>query len=156
MSAIAIEWHPVKELLELLEVAESELGRNDGNVARAIGARGAEQSTRGFVKRSLFYLAKPDFLLRRIAGLWLQFNDQGAMHLRHLDERRAVIEVTGVPNPHRLFCATLTGWVEVMARAVGAVGSVVEHGECRARGQSKCLWYIKWDAASSENTYPAS
>lgn len=156
ISAISIDWQPMSELVELLEAIERQFGSGGEELSRAIGARAARQNTRGLVARSLFYLASPHYLLRRIASMWSQFNDQGGMHLRKLDERYALIEVTGVPTPHRLFCATLTGWVHVISEAVGATGSKVEHTKCRARGQTQCLWTIQWDATLAKDAHPHS
>lgn len=153
MGAISIDWMPMSELVEVLEQVETVFGKGGESASRAIGARSARQNTRGLVARSLFYLASPNFLLRRIASLWSQFNDQGGMHLRHLDERSASIEVTGVPKPHRLFCATLTGWIQVISEAVGATGAKVEHTRCRARGHNQCLWAIQWDATQARDAY---
>jgi hypothetical protein len=144
VTAIAIEWHPVAEFIQFMEVAERVLRARDGQLAREMGAHGARQNLRGVVKRSLFYLASPDYLLRRIAGLWQQFNDRGAMHLRHLDDKYGHLEVEGVPEPHRLFCATLTGWTEVVAEAVGLMQPRVTHAECRADGDARCLWHVTW------------
>ena len=156
VSAISIDWQPMSELVELLEAIEQQFGSGGDELSRAIGARSARQNTRGLVARSLFYLASPQYLLRRIASMWSQFNDQGGMHLRNLDERSALIEVTGVPTPHRLFCATLTGWVQVIAEAVGAKGCKVDHTKCRARGHGQCLWTIQWDATLAKDAHPHS
>jgi hypothetical protein len=144
VTAIAIEWHPLAEFIDFMEVAERVTRAKDGALAREMGANGARQNLKGVVKRSLFYLASPDYLLRRIAGLWQQFNDRGAMHLRHLDDRYGILEVEGVPEPHRLFCATLTGWTEVVAEAVGFIKPQVQHRECRASGDERCLWHVTW------------
>jgi hypothetical protein len=146
MSAIGIEWHPMEEFCELLEVSERVLGDRPGEVSRKIGTIGAKQNTRGLVKRGVFYVASPDFLLRRISSLWSQFNDKGSMRVLHVDDKYALLEVEGVPNPHALFCATLTGWTEVISEAVGLVNARVEHDHCRARGSTQCTWRITWNA----------
>lgn len=145
MTVLAIEWHPMAELVEFIEVAERTLRVPEGSAAREMGAHGARKNLSGVVKRSLLYLASPDYLLRRIAGLWLQFNDRGAMHMRHLDDKYGLLEVEGVPQPHKLFCATLTGWTEVVADAVGLVGPTVQHVECRATGGARCMWHCTWN-----------
>ena len=43
------------------------------------------------------------------------------------------------------FCATLTGWTEVVADAVGLVGPTVQHVECRATGGARCMWHCTWN-----------
>lgn len=151
MSAITIEWHPIGELYEVLEAIERTVGTGDGQTAFESGAYSARINTRGLMKRSLFYLANSEFLLRKISGLWTQFNEQGAMHLRHFDERKVTIELEGVPDPHRLLCASVTGWVQVVSEAVGAAGARSEHRVCRARGHQRCLYEVAWDARRGQN-----
>jgi hypothetical protein len=151
MSAITIEWHPIAEFYEMLEAIEQTVGAGDGRTAFESGAYSARINTRGLMKRSLFYLANAEFLLRKITALWSQFNEEGAMHLRHFDARRVTIELEGVPVPHKLLCASVTGWVQVVAEAVGAAGSRTEHSVCRARGAQSCLYEVRWDARRGEN-----
>jgi hypothetical protein len=146
MSAIAIEWHPFEEFMEFLEKTEAEVGIGNGRTARLSGAYSAQQNTRGAVKRSLFYLATPEFLMRRITSLWSQFNDTGAMQLLEFTERKIVIEVSGLTTPHKLLCESVTGWVEVVSDAMGARGSKATHPECRARGDKRCIFVVDWDA----------
>jgi hypothetical protein len=151
MTAIAIEWHPIAELYEWLEAIEAEVGIGDGGTAYHSGAFSARINTRGVMKRSLFYLSSPEYLLRRITGLWTQYNQGGTMHLRHFDDRKVVIELAGLPAPHRLLCSSITGWVHVTAEAVGARGARVEHAACRARGSSHCLYEVLWNAKHAQN-----
>lgn len=149
-SAIAINWHPLTELVEFLSVADAQLGRGDGKIAEEIGASAARSNMKGVFVRLLFYVAQPEFLMRRIAQIWRQFNDEGEMLLVAFDERAATIEVTGVPQPQRLFCATLTGWAREVARAMGASNPVVRHTECRARGGKRCVWQLRWSENVNE------
>lgn len=147
MSAIAIEWTPAEEFIELLEAIEKTVGSGSGQTARDSGSYSARHYTRGVVKRSLFYLASPEFLLRRIAGLWRQYNDAGELLLHQFTDRKVVIELARLPAPHRLLCASVTGWIEVMAEAVGAHGSKASHPSCRARGDLHCTFVVDWDAS---------
>jgi predicted hydrocarbon binding protein len=156
VTAISIEWHPVEELYEWLAAIESAVGFGDARTAYESGAYSARLNTRGVMKRSLFYLSSPEFLLRRITGLWTQFNQQGVMHLRHFDERRVSIELADLPSPNRLLCASITGWVHVTSEAVGARGARVEHTHCRARGDARCLFEVTWNAKNGENDAHAS
>lgn len=151
VSAISIEWHPVEELYEWLEAVEQTTGRGDGKTAYESGAHSARINTRGVMKRSLFYLGSPEYLLRRIAGFWTQFNDHGAMTLCHFDERKVSIELASIPRPHALLCSSVTGWVHVVSEAVGARGARAEHLQCRARGHARCVFDVIWDAKLAQN-----
>jgi hypothetical protein len=151
MSAIAINWHPMEELVELVERADTILGRGDGKIAEALGAAGARANTKGPMLRMLFYLTKPEFLVRRVAGLWRQFNDQGEMTLLRVDERGLELELTGVDTPHRLFCAMLTGWARELVAATGTADVVARHTQCIARGQARCLWLVQHSGAGVDD-----
>ncbi len=148
-SAIAIEWHPISELIEFLGAAETVLGKGDGKLAEEIGAAGARTNMRGSFARMLFYIAKPEFLMKRIATLWSQFNDAGSMQLLHIDDFSSTIEVKGVPEPSWLFCCTLTGWGREVVRAMGGSDPRSKHVECRARGAQRCVWKQTWTGVSA-------
>jgi hypothetical protein len=155
MTALAIEWHPQAEFVELLHVAERVLGGPPGEIAKAIGAEGARVNTRGMAKRAAMYVGTPEFLLRRIASLWSQFNDTGAMNLRSIDPTNAMIEITDLPAPDALFCATVTGWCDVIGVAVGFTKPRSEHVTCRARGDAACVWRVRFlDVRASPSVRP--
>lgn len=141
-SSIAINWHPLEELCELVDVAEAQLGDGSGALAQAVGAAGARANLQGVLLRMALYLAKPTFLMTRIAGMWRQFNDEGSMELLEMTPEHASIEVHGVNPPLKTFCHIMTGWVGEVARALGAAQIVVHHPQCRARGQARCVWTV--------------
>jgi signal transduction histidine kinase len=154
ISGIAIEWHPQSEFVEFLRHAEAVIGKPPGAVSKAIGAEGARINTRSMAKRAVMYVASPEFLLRRIASLWSQFNDQGEMRILSIDERQAHIELVGLPDPNELFCATITGWCEVIGDAVGFDRPRSEHTHCRARGDEACVWRVAFTPWSPPSLHP--
>src|SRR5262249_61532696 len=95
---------------------------------------------RGAMLRLVFYLAKPEFLMKRVAQLWRQFNDEGQMLLTHFEDYSSGLEVKGLTKPYWLFCCTLTGWAREVTRAAGGVTPHVKHVERRAPGGQRCLW----------------
>jgi hypothetical protein len=151
MSAIAIEWHDFDEFVQVLEAIEAEVGRGDGRTAFASGRHSADQNTSGLMKRALFYLASPEYLMRKAAGLWRQFNDCGDLVLCSIDEKHVLLELRGLPRPHELLCESLSGWMQVVAEAVGARGAQVVHRECRLRGAARCLYRIDWDVKRAKD-----
>jgi hypothetical protein len=141
-SAIAINWHPLDELCELVDLAESRLGDGSGAIAKAIGAAGASANLNSMLNRAAFYVGKPSFFMSRIASLWSQFNDEGSMHLLEMTTQRATIEVRGIVQPRATFCHILTGWAEEVGRTLGATNVSARHVEFRARGQTRCVWDV--------------
>lgn len=149
-TAIAIEWHPMSEFTEFLEVAERTLPVQHPSVSESIGERGAHANTQGMLKRSAFFVMTPRFLLNRIASMWGQFNDKGEMTLAHLDQRYGLIELRGVPHPHVLFCEVLSGWVRVVSQAVGLRDPQVKHISCCAKDGNVCRWRFTWTGTTSK------
>jgi hypothetical protein len=158
-SAIAINWHPVEELLDFVAAAERVLPKSDKwHVAEEIGAAGARANTKGFLIRSIIYISKPEFLYKRVAGAWQQFNDAGEMTLLRIEHRgendgdnfgSADIAVTGTGLTSALFCRVLSGWCMEIARAIGTQSPVVHHIECTAKRDARCVWRIRGHGKSS-------
>lgn len=144
IAAIAIEWLPVEELVEFLEVADRMLGRGDGRIAEEIGAAGARANMKGTMVRVAFYVSKPEFLLQRVSGLWRQFNDEGTMALLGVTDFSTTIEVRGIKKPYWLFCCTITGWGKEIVTAFGGTSAISRHVECRDRGGTRCVWEVRW------------
>lgn len=142
-SAIVINWHPVEEFMEFLEVAERLLGRGDGRIAELVGAAGARENLRGAISRAALYLANPEFLMKRVASLWSQFNDQGSMEITKFVADEMQLEVKGVSKPYWLHCCTITGCAGEVAVHFGWRSPVAKHMRCRAKGDTRCIWEIR-------------
>ncbi len=142
-SAIVINWHPMEELVEFLEVTERMLGRGDGRLAELIGAAGARENLRGAMARAALYLANPEFMMKRVASLWSQFNDEGSMEMTKFLPDEMSIEVKGVSGPHWLHCCTITGWAAEVAAHFGWRTPTAKHPRCRAKGDTRCIWEIR-------------
>jgi hypothetical protein len=113
---------------------------------------------RGAMVRLAIWVSTPEALMKRVAALWSQFNDEGAMTLLSLDDRLTRLEVTGLRATHALFCSTLTGWTREVCLALHAVTPVAKHVSCRARGHQKCIWEVRYagvDAVAPTGLPPA-
>jgi hypothetical protein len=146
ISAIAINWHPIEEFLEFVQTADKILGDGKGKLIVEIGAAGARANMKGIAVRIAFYIAQPDFFFRRVAGLWKQFNDEGEMITHEIGERSGAIELAGLKTPNALFCLVLTGWIREVSTALGIQDPSPRHTECRARGDARCYWDVRWTA----------
>ncbi|MGO8999702.1 MAG: hypothetical protein ACLQVI_40775 [Polyangiaceae bacterium] len=156
ISAIAINWHPVEEFIEFVEKADQILGQGHLRLAEEIGAAGARANMKGTLVRIAFYLAQPEFFFRRVAGLWRQFNDEGQMIVHSLGENSGSMEVSGIAKPNVTFCAVLSGWTRQVGIGLGIEGPVVRHVECRARGDARCMWDVRWSAIEKEEQKAAA
>ena len=145
MTGIAIEWHDGAEFEEFLREAERCLGGPAGLVAREIGAAGARRSMKGMMHRLAFYAARRDYALARVAALWRRFNGDGEMTLEQAGSHGYVMRVSGAQLPGILFCASITGWLSVIAERVGIENPSIIHQLCTTRGDQACTWTVQWN-----------
>jgi hypothetical protein len=145
-SVIAIDWHPVGEFIEFVQHAERILGagHSRGRIADAIGAAGAKANMKGTVVRIAAWIARPEALMKRAAGLWRQFNDEGEMELKELGENVARFELRRAPVLDPVFCAVINGWCREVALGVGAIAPLSKHVSCASRGDALCAWEIRF------------
>jgi hypothetical protein len=149
LQAIAINWVPFEELAEILRVVDQELGAGDGNLAEAIGAASARVNLRHLALRLAFFLARPEFLMRRVAGVWRQYNEAGEMAVLEFNPGRMVAELRAMPVTDWIVCASVTGWLHEAGVATGMKHLQTMHSECRGKGAARCLWLLKWSAGAS-------
>ncbi len=145
-TANALNWIPQEELAEFLRIADRELGSGDGKLAEAIGAASARVNLRHMALRIAFFLGRPEFLMRRIAGVWRQYNEEGDMVVHEFTSGRMLAELVGVPDPDWYVCCSVTGWMLEAGQAMGMKRLFVHHAECRAHGKERCLWELRWDS----------
>jgi hypothetical protein len=143
-TAIAINWHPQHELSEFLTTADRLIGHGDGKLGEEIGATGARANLRHLGLRLAFFLARPEFLMRRVAGVWRQYNDEGEMIVREFTEGRMLSELVGLTSPNWVLCCSVTGWLHEAGLATGMKSLVTHHTECRDRGGARCVWLLRW------------
>jgi hypothetical protein len=149
-AAIAINWHPQHELCEFLTVADELLGRGDGKLSEEIGAAGARVNLRHIALRLAFFLARPEFLMRRVAGVWRQYNDEGEMVVREFDAGHMSAELVGLSDPNWVLCCSITGWLHEAGLATGMKRLVTTHVECRDRSKGmRCIWQLRWSERDS-------
>ena len=70
---------------------------------------------------------KPDFLMRRIAGMWQQFNDEGTMEILSMESHRMTVKVSGCRHLPRIFVRLLTGWARVVTGACPPTLRLLDH-----------------------------
>ena len=143
-TAIAINWHPREELDEFMSAAERVLGNGDGAIAEAMGAASARVNLRHMALRLAFFLARPEYLMRRVAGVWRQYNDEGEMIVRSFESGRMLAEQVGITHPSFAICCSITGWLHEAGIATGMRELTTAHVECRAKGGARCIWKLEW------------
>jgi hypothetical protein len=153
-TAIALNWIPQAELAEFLRVADRTLGVGDGKIAESIGAASARVNLRHMALRLAFFLGRPEFLMRRVAGVWRQYNEEGDMIVHEFTPGRMLAELARVPDPDWFVCCSVSGWMHEAGLATGMKRLFVHHTECRAQDKPRCLWELRWDEKSQPSQPP--
>jgi hypothetical protein len=145
-SVIAIDWHPAQEFIEFVRHAERIVGggHSHGRIAEAIGAAGAKANMKGTLVRIAVWITRPEALMKRAAGLWRQFNDEGHMEMKELGDNTARFELGRIEGLDGVFCSVVTGWCREVALAVGAVAAQAKHVDCVWRGGAVCTWELRF------------
>ncbi len=147
-TGIGVEWHPHAEAMAFYEAAEKIIGCGDGRLARACGSYAAKKDLGGLTRRAAFWLARPDFVWKRVNHFWKRHNDEGGFRVLKLDAEGLLrFEVFGVGDDavHRYGCESLSGWSLEMAKAVGWKRPSIEHPECRAAQGERCIWLLRFE-----------
>ncbi len=142
-SGIAIEWLPMEQLTEFYEAVVRVAANGNRDILRSCGAASAKRNL-GVRTRIAAWVFNPEFVLRRVASLWSQYNDAGEVKLLEMSPGLCRMEIRGVPHPHWGFCTSLLGWGEEVARAVGWQPISVRHVDCRAEGGERCIFEIRY------------
>jgi hypothetical protein len=141
----ANQWMPMAELVELFAAIDRQLGAGDGKLVEAIGATSARVNLRHLGLRLAFFVARPEFLMRRVAGVWRQYNDEGEMRVLSFNDGEMHSELRGLLAPDWFFCCSITGWLHEAGVATGMKELVARHAYCRAKGEPRCLWELHWN-----------
>ena len=144
-TATASDWIPMTEFVELLTAVDRQLGAGDGKMAEEIGAMSARVNLRHLGLRLAFFLARPEFLMRRVAGVWRQYNDEGEMLVLSFNEGEMHAELRGLQAPDWFLCCSVTGWLHEAGVATRMKELVSRHTQCRAKSAPRCLWELRWD-----------
>ncbi|MCA9650895.1 MAG: hypothetical protein H6712_10225 [Myxococcales bacterium] len=131
-------WYPYEVLIDLGATADRVLGQGDFALCHQMGRFSCEL-TLTTVHRLLLKFGNVGHLVERAATAWRTQFDAGEIivHEKHRD--LYVFEVRGVPEPSRVHCAAITGWMERAAELSGE--DDFQHEEkCRALGDRFCMW----------------
>jgi hypothetical protein len=87
--------------------------------------------------------------MRRVAGVWRQYNVAGEMLVLEFNPGRMVAELRAMPVTDWIVCASVTGWLGEAGIATGMKQLQTTHSECRGKGAARCLWVLQWSAGVS-------
>ena len=139
---VAVGWYENALLIRSMLAMEQVLHDRDPKIIETLGRYAAEADlTR--IHRVFLHMANPAFVLEKSAELWGRFFDTGVWEVTRVP-RGADAVLSGAGVVHEIFCRNLTAYLHRLFELVGAKAVTVRHTECRARGDARCAYVIRW------------
>ena len=137
---LPIQWYPLAPFPRLLRAMDAEVGRGDLTLVTERGTWAAVQDMRT-VHKVLLKLVTPQWVIEKAMKLWPNFHTSGRWEAkREGDGARAYLHDLGVVD--EAMCATLMGWIIGLLQLAGVKRPLVEHVQCRARGDATCQYRV--------------
>ena len=140
---LASSWYPMPLFLHFMQEVERQLGAQEPQVIRRMGAASAEYGIKG-VYKVFFKLGSPEFIIGRAARVFGSYYDTGQIVVSESRAGRAVLDLTGFEGAPQ-FCERILGWMEKTVAMAGAKNLRSDHPRCVHRGDSACRFVGDWD-----------
>ncbi len=139
-SLTAGEMLPLEQEAEILQAAAEALYPGDPQGLQKLGEEVAKINFSGIYKPFLM-IASPEFIAKRIAGIWKTFYDQGGAHVENFHGKSGTVVATGLPEltsvQRRYICGYMAGVLHLTA--VKNIQVVVQEQDPQA-----WRWLISW------------
>ena len=149
------EWFSYDEAVALFEAAASVTG--DAHVGRRIGEETLRQYAGTEVAAMLRALGSPGEVLRNVAQTAGKFSTVTVMEALEIGDDHAVIDSTttqGIER-HQALCDYTVGVLSQAPVLFGMDPAHVVEPECQARGGERCVYWVRWNPASSPDFDPS-
>jgi hypothetical protein len=136
---IVAAWYPEEDLLGLITACAGVFPVRGDSIFETMGALAARGHLEGvyadLVQRSV---------AARAATLWKSQHDTGQLVLVRETENSATYELVDWGLSSGAYCRLLGGYFAEVHRFAGASEPSFAHPSCRAGGQERCVWEIRW------------
>lgn len=106
------------------------------------------------VHRLFLRLRNPAYVLEQAGKYWSRFYDAGVWKIERASPTRASGELTGIADPHEIFCRFLRAYIERMFQLAGVETGAAVHSRCCLRGASGCLFEGSWREHGEKSISP--
>jgi hypothetical protein len=141
--ALPIGWYPLALYARLLHALDEVHGTGDGALAVQSGRWQAEKDLTT-IYRVMFRLLNPATVVVKTTDYWRKFHDSGAWDMQRTGDRSMEGTLEGWGVTDAFLCRELVGYFARLLELVGAKDPIVEHPECRARGDGRCHFRGYW------------
>lgn len=135
-------WYPFGAFVRVNEVIDRAFGTGDLTLVPQV-ARWAADANLPTLYKFFYQLGSVSFILGMGSRLWRMNYDAGALEVSAGD-LVATLSIVDWPEPHRVHCLALGGWVSRCAEISGATDVVLTEPSCRAKGDATCSFRITW------------
>lgn len=137
------EWYPYEAYTELLRLVDRRLGRGDLSLMPELGLFAAHQDV-GTVLKIVSIFTSVQSLLHRGPFFWSRYCDEGEPELVDSSKTSMTMALKEFPEIAPEHCHLLTGWLEGLARSVGAHTAAATKTHCVHRGDPWCQYDGRW------------
>jgi len=145
VAVIPSGWYELSLQHRVFAALDVACARDGEDTIRSFARYVAEQDlTR--VHRMFLRLRNPAVVLEKSGAYWNRFYDAGSWTVERVSPTHAQGSLTGIVEPHRVFCRFLAAYMERMFELAGAQVGRVKHVQCVLDGSPACVFEGRWDS----------
>jgi eukaryotic-like serine/threonine-protein kinase len=137
-------WYPLEQFVELNEMIDATFGKGDLGLVKPLG-RYAADANLTTIYRLFFKVGSVQWILGRAVRLWGAHYDAGYFEVSTRGPRGAVLRLRSFPEPHRVHCLAVAGFIERALELSGGKRPILEESRCCTRGDDYCQFDVTWD-----------
>lgn len=135
-------WYPFGAFVRANEAIDRAFGTGDLALVPVVG-RWAADANLPTLYKFFYQLGSVSFILGMGSRLWRMNYDAGRLDVT-VGDHVATVSIVDWPEPHRVHCLALKGWMTRSAELSGATDVTFDETSCRAKGDATCSFAITW------------
>ena len=142
-SVIPMGWYSLPMYARLIRALDALHGFGDLSLVRELGRYEADKDLTT-IHRVLLRLANPAFIVEKAGEVWRRYHDTGTWNITREATNRVSGTLDGWGCVDEALCREAAAYMARCLELVGARGVVMEHPQCRAKGESRCFFLARW------------
>ena len=138
------DWYSFEWYVALNLALDRLYGSGDLALVKTLGRHGAEANLTT-IYRLFFKVGTVKWIIARATRIWGLHYDTGQLLVREFPGDEVELEIANFATPHRVHCLSVQGWAERAAELSGAANVALHELSCRARGDDRCRFRIRWE-----------
>ncbi|MCC6559610.1 MAG: hypothetical protein IT372_42380 [Polyangiaceae bacterium] len=142
-SIVSIGWYDLALYARLIRALEAQHGTGGLKLVHALGRYEAERDLTT-IHAWFLRLFGPHTALDQMGKYWRRFHDTGEWAIERRSDREAVARLEGWGVVDAALCRDLIGYMSRLLELVGGRDVSLDHTRCRARGDARCEFHLRW------------